>query len=354
MLEPNTTTYNIYECVPRCVPGCVPRCVPRCVPIGVPYGDHMLPERGLKPSVVAEQQLTYIQLLTKFGEDQMKFSGKTDRQTNNGAQYVIRTNFLTKFHEDHKRINFLPLVAMFFNRPEPFSNLFQDIIKTNVLTKFHDGWTIHVTFRVPAPCGHVFQATGTVFELVHHVIGTNLLTKYNDDGTINVASGTRTIFHEDVALRVLTTKGPPPGGHVFQPNETFFFKLVQDIIGINLLTKFHEYLKKNLASRVKNAPSSHTNVLTKFHDHDLTIIVVCRLRTWKNAPLPGSHILLRQNVVYIVLTRKNAQPPGCHFHEDWTTNVTFRVLTRTIIELIKDIIGTNLLIKFHEDWTCGL
>ncbi|KAH3790954.1 hypothetical protein DPMN_169162 [Dreissena polymorpha] len=224
-------------------------------------------------------------------------------------------------------MNFLPLVAMFFNRPEPFSNLIQDIIKTNVLTKFHDGWTIHVTFRVkkvPALGGHVFQATGTIFELVHHVIGTNLLTKYNDDGTINVASG----FHEDVALRVLTTKRPPPGGHVFQPNETFFFKLVQDIIGINLLTK-------------KNATSSHTNVLTKFHDHDLTM---------KNAPLPGSHISLRQKV----LTRKNAQPPGCHFHEDWTTNVTFRVLTRTIIKLIKDIIGTNFLIKFHEDWTCDL
>ncbi|KAH3754375.1 hypothetical protein DPMN_189043 [Dreissena polymorpha] len=241
---------------------------------------------------------------------------------------------------------------MFFNRPEPFSNLIQDIIKTNVLTKFHDGWTIHMTFRVkkvPALGGHVFQATGTIFELVNHVIGTNLLTKYNDDGTINVASG----FHEDVALRVLTTKRPPPaGGHVFQPNETFFFKLVQDIIGINLLTKFHEYLKKILASRVKNATSSHTNVLTKFHDHDLTIIVVCRLRTWKNAPLPGSHISLRQRV----LTRKNAQPPGCHFHEDWTTNVTFRPYNEKKYPAPWGpyIIGTNLLIKFHEDWTCGL
>ncbi|KAH3702647.1 hypothetical protein DPMN_077673 [Dreissena polymorpha] len=263
------------------------------------------------------------------------------------VQYVahLRTNFLTKFHEEVlTRINFLPLVAMFFNRPEPFFNLIQDIIKTNVLTKFHDGWTIHVTFRVkkvPAPGGpggHVFQATGTIFELVHHVIGANLLTKYNNDGTINVASGTRTIFHEDVTLRPCKAKRPPPGGH------------------------FHEYLKINLASRVKNAP-----------------------RAMKNAPLPGSHVFqatwtifeliqdiietklftkfhkdqtrifskkirLTIIVVYRVLTRKNAVPPGCHFHED----VTFRVLTRTINERIKDIIGTNLLIKFHEDWTCGL
>ncbi|KAH3895765.1 hypothetical protein DPMN_019930 [Dreissena polymorpha] len=158
------------SCVPGCVPGCVPRCVPGCVP-------------GF-------------------------------------AVNVIRTNFLTKFHED----------------------LIQDIIKTNVLIKFHDGWTIHE--KSPDPGGHVFQATGTIFELVHH---------YNDDGTINVASevvtsNVMTNFHEDVALRVLTTKCPPPGGHVFQPNETFFFKLVQDIIGINLLTKFHEYLEKVLAS----------------------------------------------------------------------------------------------------------
>ncbi|KAH3806163.1 hypothetical protein DPMN_134479 [Dreissena polymorpha] len=340
MLEPNTTTYNSFP-VALCVPGCVPICVPRCVP---------------------NNPTCPIQLLTKFGEDQMKFSGKTDRQTNNGD--VIRTNFLTKFHEDHKRINFLPLVAMFFNRPESFSNLIQDIIKTNVLTKFHDGWTIHE--KSPDPGGHVFQATGTIFELVHHVIGTNLLTKYNDDGTINVASevvtsNVLTNFHEDVALRVLTTKRPPPGGHVFQPNETFFFKLVQDIIGINLLTKIHEYLEKILASGFwleKNAPSSHTNVLTKFHDHDLTIIVVCRLRTWKNAPLPGSHIRNNCGLTIAICNnlRKNAQPPDCHFHEDWTTNVTFRPYNEKKYPAPwrPYIIGTNLLIKFHEDWTCGL
>ncbi|KAH3884226.1 hypothetical protein DPMN_008201 [Dreissena polymorpha] len=63
------------------------------------------------------------------------------------------------------------------------------------------------------------------------------------------------------------------------------FELVQDIIGINLLTKFHEDLAINVVSRVltrfyyshirKNAPwqscfsSKHiikTNLLTKFHE----------------------------------------------------------------------------------------
>ncbi|KAH3891486.1 hypothetical protein DPMN_015590 [Dreissena polymorpha] len=102
-------------------------------------------------------------------------------------------------------------------------------------------------------------------------------------------------FHEDrkinVASRLLTRKNaPPPGGHVFQPTG-IIFKLVQDIIGMNLPTKFHEYQTINVASRVKNAP-----------------------------PL-GSHV--------------------------FQANVT-------IFELIQDIIKTNLLTKFHEDWTINV
>ncbi|KAH3798848.1 hypothetical protein DPMN_152451 [Dreissena polymorpha] len=44
--------------------------------------------------------------------------------------------------------------------------------------------------------GIVFQQTGTIFELVQDVIGTNLLTKFHEDPTINVASTvfTRQIF----------------------------------------------------------------------------------------------------------------------------------------------------------------
>ncbi|KAH3690096.1 hypothetical protein DPMN_191861 [Dreissena polymorpha] len=79
------------------------------------------------------------------------------------------------------------------------------------------------------------------------------------------------------------------------------------------------------------------------------------------------------NVASRVLTRKNAPPPGSHFHEDRTLNVASRVLTRfyyshirknapplrkdvfqannIILELIRDIIETNRLTKFHEDWT---
>ncbi|KAH3862975.1 hypothetical protein DPMN_025951 [Dreissena polymorpha] len=47
----------------------------------------------------------------------------------------------------------------------------------------------------------------------------------------------------------------PPGGHVFQPTETIF-TLIQDIIGTNLLTRYHEDQTINIAPKVlkrKNA-----------------------------------------------------------------------------------------------------
>ncbi|KAH3774661.1 hypothetical protein DPMN_176047 [Dreissena polymorpha] len=69
------------------------------------------------------------------------------------------------------------------------------------------------------------------FDLIQDIIGTNLRTKFHDDQTINVAS------------RVLTRKNAEPtGSHVFQPI-SIMFELVQDIIGMNLLTIFHEHRK---------------------------------------------------------------------------------------------------------------
>ncbi|KAH3878621.1 hypothetical protein DPMN_002518 [Dreissena polymorpha] len=112
-----------------------------------------------------------------------------------------------------------------------------------------------------------------------NIIGTNLLTKFHKDRKINVAS------------RVLTrTNAPTPGSHVFQP-AGIISEHVQDIIGINLLTKFHDDRTINVASRVKNA-----------------------------------------------------LPLGSHFFQ---ANVT-------ILKLIQDIIETNFLTKFHEDWTINL
>ncbi|KAH3719738.1 hypothetical protein DPMN_062609 [Dreissena polymorpha] len=136
--------------------------------------------------------------------------------------------------------------------------LVQDIIQMNLLAMFHEDRTINVVSRpfvekCPAPGSRVFQATKTIFELIQDIIGTILLTKFHEDRIINVAS------------RVLTRKNaPPPGGHVFQPtgilknapplsNHVFkanvpIFKLIQDIIETNRLTKFHEDWTINVAS----------------------------------------------------------------------------------------------------------
>ncbi|KAH3746576.1 hypothetical protein DPMN_180985 [Dreissena polymorpha] len=228
-------------------------------------------------------------------------------------QDIIETNLLTKFHEDWT-INVAPRVLTRKNaRPWwPY------IIGTYLLTKFHDDRKINVTSRPRPHGGHVFQPSGIIFELLQDIIRMNLLTEFHEDQTINVASRvlTRfyytnvtifeliqdiiktnllTIFHHDwtinFASRVLTRKSaPPPGGHVFQPTG-IIFELVQDIIGMNLLTTFHE---------------------------DWTINVASRVYIWKNAPPLGSHVFQAKVTIFeliqdIMLTRKNAPPPGGFF-----------------------------------------
>ncbi|KAH3788699.1 hypothetical protein DPMN_166847 [Dreissena polymorpha] len=88
--------------------------------------------------------------------------------------------------------------------------------------------------NAPPPGGHVFQPTGIIFKLVQDIIGMNLLTKFHEDRTMNVAAREK--------------NAPPLGSHVFQANVTIF-ELIQDIIETNLLTKFHEDWTINVASR---------------------------------------------------------------------------------------------------------
>ncbi|KAH3852498.1 hypothetical protein DPMN_095008 [Dreissena polymorpha] len=229
----------------------------------------------------------------------------------------------------------------------------------NLLTEFHEDRTINVASRVknaPPLGGHVFQANVTIFELIQDIVKTNLLTIFHQDWTINVASRVLTRFYYSHILK----NSPPPGGHVFQPTG-IIFELVQDIIGMNLLTKFHEDWTINVASRVRNAPplGSHdfqakvtifeliqyisgTNLLTKFHE-DRKINVASRVLTRKNAPPPGGHFYDDQTIT-VASRVKNAPPLGSHVFQ---ANVT-------IFELIQEIIKTNLLTKFHEDWTINV
>ncbi|KAH3787479.1 hypothetical protein DPMN_165603 [Dreissena polymorpha] len=166
-----------------------------------------------------------------------------------------------------------------------------------------------------------------------NIIGTNLLTKFHDDQTINVAS------------RVLTRKNAPLPWRAY-------------IIRTNLLTKFHR--DRTINPYKKNAPPHGdiigTNLQTKFHD-DWKVNVASRVLTRKNAPPLGSNVFQPTGIVFKLvqdinginlltkmLTRKNAPPLGSHVFQ---ANVT-------IFTLIQDNIETNLLTKFHEDWTINV
>ncbi|KAH3894805.1 hypothetical protein DPMN_018964 [Dreissena polymorpha] len=159
--------------------------------------------------------------------------------------HIKKTNVLTKFHENwaknvtsrvftyfhyiHIEKNAPPTGGHVYQRSAPFFNsseisiktmfrpvyptdcfsVFGAVVSLNVSTNFHDDWAKIVTSRVftrktaPPTGRHVFQRTGTTFELNQHIIRTNiltkfqldrdfigakLLTKFDDDRTINVDS----------------------------------------------------------------------------------------------------------------------------------------------------------------------
>ncbi|KAH3866201.1 hypothetical protein DPMN_029258 [Dreissena polymorpha] len=227
-------------------------------------------------------------LLSKFHDDR-KINVASRVLTRKNAThpwrpYIIWMNHLTKFHEDltinvasriHIGKNAPPLGSPVFQANVTIFKLIQAIIGTNLLIKFHEDWTINVTPIVltrknaPPPGGHVFSATETIFELIQDSIGINLLTKFHEDWTINVACRVKNAppsggyFYDawkiNVASRVLTMKKTSTGSHVFQPT-SIIFELVQYIIGMNLLTRFHKDWTIIVASIVKNAPPLGSHV----------------------------------------------------------------------------------------------
>ncbi|KAH3882810.1 hypothetical protein DPMN_006755 [Dreissena polymorpha] len=122
-------------------------------------------------------------------------------------QDIIKTNLLTRFHED-----WTITVASIENCSAPWRPYINEI---NVLTTFHDDWAKIVTSRVftrntaPHPGGHLHEdwasnVTSTVFtsfELSRGINGTNVLTKFHLDQTINVASSVFTRQNVDDGIR---------------------------------------------------------------------------------------------------------------------------------------------------------
>ncbi|KAH3867859.1 hypothetical protein DPMN_030996 [Dreissena polymorpha] len=288
-----------------------------------------------------------------------------------------------------------PLDGHVFYRFEPFSNatvVFKNV-SSRLFTCFHyihiektapypGGHAKNVTSREKdPPGGHVFLPTRTIFELNRGIRETNVLTKFNEDWAKNVSS--RLFTCKNVTSRVFTSffyyinirKKTSPGGHVFLPIHTIF-KLKRRIKETNVLTKFHEYLTKNVTSRVftcfhyihieKTAPPpgghvfspiwtifelvrdiNETNGLTKFRD-DWAKIVTSRVFTRNTAPPPGGHVLqwtktifeLNQHIIKTNILTK--------LHENWASNVILH------FELSRGIIGTHVLTKFYEDRTINV
>ncbi|KAH3882074.1 hypothetical protein DPMN_006005 [Dreissena polymorpha] len=159
--------------------------------------------------------------------------------------------------------------------------------------------------NVPMTGCHVFSLIWTIFKLVRDINKTNVLTIFHDDWANIVTSRVLTRKttpptggHSVHIFSIYTyrEKCPPTGGHVFDRSGPF--KFVRDI--------------------------NKTNALTNFHD-DLAKIVTSR-----------------------VLTRKTARPLAV-----FDMNVTSTVFTRFFF-FLPNIIGTNLLTKFHEDRTINV
>ncbi|KAH3828953.1 hypothetical protein DPMN_130941 [Dreissena polymorpha] len=213
-----------------------------------------------------------------------------------------------------------------------------DIIGTNLLSKFHEDRKINVASRVltrknaPPP----WQP---------YIIGMNLLTKFHEDRAVNVASRVLTRFYYSHIRKNV----PPVGSHVFQAN-IIIFKLIQNIIETNLLTKFHEDWTTNVASRVKNAPPLVAMFLKQPNPFFELIqdIIGTNLLTKKNAPPPGSNVFQPTGIIFLSLNVasrvKNVPPLGSHVFQ----------ANKIIFELIQNIIETNHLTKFHEDWTINV
>ncbi|KAH3748688.1 hypothetical protein DPMN_183137 [Dreissena polymorpha] len=242
-----------------------------------------------------------------------------------------------------------------FHWTAPIFKLNPDIIRINVLTNEF------TRKNAPLPGGHVLQQTRTIFELIGQqmwplrvltrknarppdIIGTNLLTKFHEDRTVN-------FYYSHIRKYA-----PPLGSHFFQAN-IIIFELIQDIIETNLLTEFHEDWTINVASREKcPAPGGHVFKATKTifeliqdiigtnlltkFHDDRKINVTSRVLTRKIAPPPWWPYIIGMNL----LTEKNAPPLGGHVFQ---ANVT-------IFKLIQDIIYANLLTIFHQDWTINV
>ncbi|KAH3865096.1 hypothetical protein DPMN_028135 [Dreissena polymorpha] len=137
------------------------------------------------------------------------------------------------------------------------------------------------------------------------------------------------------------------------------------------MSKFHR--AELTGSEKPKISLEQTNVLIKFHDNVLTRINCLPQAAMQIATPPGGHVFNEDRTIIVdssVLTRKNATATDGHFNEDRTVNVAARPYedisetmntnglffqaTVIIFKLVQDIIGKNILTKFHGDRTINV
>ncbi|KAH3692442.1 hypothetical protein DPMN_194283 [Dreissena polymorpha] len=230
-------------------------------------------------------------------------------------------NLLTKFHED-RTVN----VASRVKNALPLGS------HTNLLTKFHLDWTINVASRGKclAPGGHVFKATKTIFEPIQDIMWTNLLTKKNAPSLgSHVFQANVTKFHDDWAKIVTSgvftrNTALPPGGHL---HEDLASNVTSTVFTSDLVFDPVE-LSRSINER---------NFLTKFHE-DRTINVFSRVFTRQNDKRRSQKLTMST-----LCSGKCPSPCRPYFQQ-----------TGTIFQLSPVTIRTNVLTKFHKDWTINM
>ncbi|KAH3827512.1 hypothetical protein DPMN_129448 [Dreissena polymorpha] len=99
--------------------------------------------------------------------------------------------------------------------------------ETHVLTKFHEHWAKNVTSKVFTCFHYIHIETASPamfftdldhFRIHREIKITNVLTKFHEDRTGNVASRVYTRFLYSQIKKTV----PPTGGHVFQRTGTTF------------------------------------------------------------------------------------------------------------------------------------
>ncbi|KAH3729027.1 hypothetical protein DPMN_054990 [Dreissena polymorpha] len=162
------------------------------------------------------------------------------------------------------------------------------IIRKNLLT------IVLTSKTAQPPGSHIFQRTGTIFKLSQAIIKTKIGLKINKKRVLTSKTAPTLGTSRVLTRKIVPPPGaheisPAPGGHVFQLTGSVF-KLILDIIGTQILITFYEDRTIHVTSRVltsfffnltyfeRNQYIPTTNLLTKFHE-DQTINVASRVLT---------------------------------------------------------------------------